>query len=73
MEEDEQAWEGVLIYEIEVVFESTADRPQHIDPDEQGGWIRQAIEEAVKSLAQQGQVQIGKVRYAGSRGSKRYG
>lgn len=73
MAEDEQTWEGVLIYEIEATFASTSDRPQHIDPDEQGGRLRQAIEKAVKSLDFQGEVQIGKVRYAGSRGTKRYG
>jgi hypothetical protein len=71
--ENDQTWEGVLIYEIEARFESTSDRPKHIDPDEQGGWLRQTIEDAIKSIASQAQAQIGGVRYAGSRGSKRYG
>ena len=73
MGEDEQTWEGVLIYEIGARFESTSDRPKHIDPDELGGWLRQTIEDAIKSVASEGQVEIGGVRYAGSRGSKRYG
>jgi len=73
MEEDEQTWAGVLIFEIEARFESTSDSPKHIDPDEQGERLRQAIEGAIKSAAAQEQIQIGAVRYAGSRGSKRYG
>ncbi len=73
MAEDEQTWEGVLIYEIEAKFESTPDRPKHMDPDEQAGRLREAIAEAIKSVDYQGQVQIGEVRYAGSRGSRRYG
>jgi hypothetical protein len=73
MAENDQTWDGVLIFEIEARFESSSDRPKRIDPDEQGGWLRQTIEDALKSVASQEQVHIGAVRYAGSRGSKRYG
>ena len=62
MERDDQTWEGVLIYEIEARFESTSDRPKRIDPDEQGGLLRQAIEDAIKSIQSEAQIQIGEVR-----------
>jgi hypothetical protein len=69
---DAQTWEGVLIYEIVARFESTGDRPFHIDPDEQGRKLSAAIGAAIKEVTSQDPVQIGEVRFAGSRGATRY-
>ena len=69
---DAQTWEGVLIYEIVARFESTPDRPFHIDPDEQGQKLRGAIEGAIKAVTSQDPVVVGEVRFAGSRGATRY-
>jgi hypothetical protein len=69
---DAQTWEGVLIYEIVARFESTQERPFHIDPDEQGRKLSAAIEAAIKEVTSQDPVQIGEVRFAGSRGATRY-
>jgi hypothetical protein len=73
VDEDEQTWEGVLIYEITAKFVSTPDQPMPTDPDERGNHLRQVIEDAIKTVEHSGGVEIGGVRYAGSRGSKRYG
>jgi hypothetical protein len=67
-----QTWEGVLIYEIGAKFQSTSSEPRVIDPDDLGGRLRQAIEDAVTSFDSHGEIQVAEVRYAGSRGSTRY-
>jgi hypothetical protein len=69
---DDETWDGVLIYEIQAKFVSASDGPKQIDPEAQGERLRGVIEEAIKSVANEREVQIGGVRYAGSRGSKRY-
>lgn len=69
---DAQTWEGVLIYEIGAKLRSTEAEPRTIDPDRLGDRLRRAIEETVNLFDSQGELQVGEVRFAGSRGSTRY-
>lgn len=71
-EGEAQTWEGVLIYEIGAKLRSTSAKPRLIDPDELGGRLRLAIEEAINRFDSNGEVQAAEVRYAGSRGSTGY-
>ena len=72
MNEDDRTWSGVLIFELEAVFQSTAALPRSTDPDEEGNRLREVIEAALKADAARGGIELRSVRYAGARGSTHY-
>ena len=73
MNEDNRTWSGVLIFEVDAKFQSTAEHPRHTDPDEEGAPLLSVIEAALKQdAATRQQFEVGSVRYAGSRGSTKY-
>jgi hypothetical protein len=70
--EDNRTWEGVLIFEVQAKFQSTAEHPRSTNPDDEGNRLRQVVEDALRSDAARGQFEVGEVRYAGGRGSTHY-
>ena len=72
MNEDDRTWSGVLIFEVDAKFQSTAAAPRSTDADEEGTRVLAVIESALKADAEARGFEVGGVRYAGSRGSTRY-
>jgi hypothetical protein len=71
--DDDRTWSGVLIFEVEARFQSTAAQPRSTDPDAEGARILAVIEAALKAdAAARQEFEVGAVRYAGNRGSTRY-
>ena len=73
MSDDDRTWSGVLIFEVDARFTSTAEHPASTDPDGEGTRLLAVIEAALKADAAGRQFDVGGIRYAGSRGSTRYG
>ena len=73
MNDDDRTWSGVIIFEVDARFQSTAAQPRSTDPDVEGARLLEVIEAALKADAEQRQeFEVGAVRYAGNRGSTRY-
>ncbi len=72
MNEDDRTWSGVLIYEVDAKFRSTAEHPASTDPDAEGARLLTIIEAALKADSEGRPYEVGAIRYAGSRGSTRY-
>lgn len=73
MNEDDRTWSGVLIFEVDARFQSTAENPRSTDPDVEGARLLAVIESALKAdAAGREEFEFGAVRYAGNRGSTRY-
>ena len=73
MNENDRTWSGVIIFEVEAKFQSTAAQPRVTDPDVEGARLLSVIESALKADSEQRQeFEVGAVRYAGSRGSTKY-
>jgi hypothetical protein len=72
MNEDDRTWAGVLIFEVDAKFISTAAQPRSTDADAEGARLLTVIEAALKADAEGRQFEVGGVRYAGARGSTRY-
>ena len=73
MNEDDRTWSGVLIFEVDAKFQSTAAQPRSTDPDLEGARLLALIESALKAdAAQREDFEVRAVRYAGSRGSTHY-
>jgi hypothetical protein len=71
--DDDRTWSGVLIFEVDARFQSTAAAPRSTDPDEEGARLLAVIESALKQdAANRQEFEVGGVRYAGSRGSTHY-
>jgi hypothetical protein len=71
--DDDRTWSGVLIFEVDARFQSTAQQPRSTDPDQEGTRLRAVIEAALKAdAAERQEFEVGAIRYAGSRGSTRY-
>jgi hypothetical protein len=71
--QDDRTWSGVLIFEVDARFQSTAEQPRSTDPDVEGTRLLDIIEAALKAdAAGRQQFEVGAVRYAGNRGSTRY-
>jgi len=71
--EDDRTWSGVLIFEVDARFQSTAGQPRSTDPDVEGARLLAVIESALKAdAAGRQEFDVGAVRYAGSRGSTKY-
>jgi hypothetical protein len=70
--DDDRTWSGVLIFEVDAKFQSTAEAPRSTDPDEEGARLLAVIEQALKADAVARGFEVGGIRYAGSRGSTRY-
>jgi len=74
LDDNDRTWSGVLIFEVDATFQSTAQDPRSTDPDQEGARILTVIEAALKAdAAQRQEFEVGTIRYAGSRGSTRYG
>ena len=73
MNDDDRTWSGVLIFEVDARFQSTAEHPRSTDPDVEGARLLAIIESSLKAdAAGRQQFDVGGVRYAGNRGSTRY-
>jgi hypothetical protein len=73
VDDNDRTWSGVLIFEVDAVFQSTAQQPRSTDPDEEGARLLTVIEAALKAdAAERQEFEVGAIRYAGSRGSTRY-
>ena len=73
MNEDNRTWSGVLIFEVDARFQSTAEHPRSTDPDVEGARLLSIIESALKAdAAVRQELEVSAVRYAGSRGSTKY-
>jgi len=71
--EDNRTWSGVLIFEVDARFQSTAETPRSTDPDEEGARLLAVIESALKAdAAVRQEFEVAGIRYAGSRGSTKY-
>jgi len=71
--DDDRTWSGVIIFEVDARFQSTAAQPRSTDPDVEGARLLAVIEAALKADAEHRQeFEVGAVRYAGNRGSTRY-
>jgi len=71
--EDDRTWSGVMIFEVDATFQSTAEQPRSTDPDAEGARLLAVIESALKAdAAERQEFEVGAVRYAGNRGSTRY-
>jgi len=71
--DDDRTWSGVLIFEVDARLQSTAAEPKSTDPDQEGARLLAVIESALKAdAAQREELEVGGVRYAGSRGSTHY-
>ncbi|HEY7280404.1 MAG TPA: hypothetical protein VID47_02315 [Actinomycetota bacterium] len=73
MGDDDRTWNGVLIFEVDARFVSTSEHPASTDPDAEGTRLLAIIEAALKADAAGRPYDVGGIRYAGSRGSTRYG
>ena len=73
MNDDDRTWTGVLIFEVDARFQSTAGQPRSTDPDLEGARLLAVIESALKAdAAERQEFEVAAIRYAGSRGSTRY-
>ena len=72
MDDNDRTWNGVLIFEVQAKFQSTAAHPRSTDPDEEGARLLGVIEAALKADAEAREFEVAATRYAGSRGSTHY-
>jgi hypothetical protein len=71
--DDDRTWSGVLIFEVDARFISTSEHPRSTDPDEEGTRLLAIIDSALRADAAGRGLEVAEVRYAGSRGSTKYG
>jgi hypothetical protein len=71
--DNDRTWSGVLIFEVDAKFQSTAEHPRSTDPDQEGARLLAVIESALKAdAAERQEFEVGAVHYSGNRGSTHY-
>jgi hypothetical protein len=63
---DEHA-QGTVHVEIDLELWSNSGRSKHVDIDEQGAWLAEAIRQALRGLEHSDDIKIHRLRYFGQR------